>query len=339
MPAAYPCNKEFFEGTKGAYGLSVKNILSNGPFTINYIADDGTYITLIRVIEAKNGIDRIRISHLTEDKNLYDMYKADEISGFMSYDQTASKAEGTTYTFENSGVYLTFNPNNETLQNRDIRAAFAYYCYMLENTDVNKDAVKVNGSLFTPSLTYNSQKLTDAAKASVPSYMNAENGKSLLSQGLGQLGKTKIDTLKVLVPSDSEYAVIFEHINQLWQKELGVYLSVEFMPSADINRAVASGEYDMAFITVTPNANNPMIFLTPFEEYSAEIKDLIQKANSSNSSGYLSNISRAQNIVLEQAYMVPMCCGTTSYCHKSYFKNVDVNIFVSIVNLKKATVE
>ena len=62
MSCTMPCNEEFFVSTKGAYGLSVKNTLSNGPFTVNYLADDGSYATLIRVTEKQGGIDRIRVS-------------------------------------------------------------------------------------------------------------------------------------------------------------------------------------------------------------------------------------------------------------------------------------
>lgn len=339
MPAAYPCNEEFFHSTNGAYGLSVKTILSNGPFTINYIADKNSYITIIRVAEMKNGIDRIRISKYTGESTLEDMYNADEISGFMTQDETVSVA-GTSYVFENSGIYLSFNLDDEIFKNENVRRAFGYYCYALENTDANKDALTVLNGIFNHSLTYQGSAVADSINPAVPSYMNYSSGKEILNQAYGEMGVSKLENLTVLIPSDSRYSVIFEHINQLWQKELGVYLSLEFLPSNEIANRISSGDYQLAFTAVTPSSNDAVSLLTPFKDYDSALSGYISQAlKTSNPKEYLSYLEKGQNIVLERAFLVPMCSTNTTYYHKSYFNNVDINVFGTIVNLKYATVQ
>ena len=50
-------------------------------------------------------------------------------------------------------------------------------------------------------------------------------------------------------------------------------------------------------------------------------------------------VAEAQSLILDKAYLVPMCSTPTSYVHKDYFAGVDINPFGNIVNLKYATVK
>ena len=328
LPAAYPCNKEFFNKT---------NILSNGPYTVNYLADDGSYATLVRVVEKSGGIDRIRVSLSDGETTNAQLYNSDKISGFFA--DSTSSVQGTVYSYENSTFNMFFNPASEILQNADIRRAFSFYSYAMENSGANLEAVNQHFSVYTGAMTIGSSRVCDIIPTYRPSYMD-KDAKKLLQSGLAEIGKMSIGSLSVLIPSDVAYSVIAENINQLWQKNLNAFLSVEFIPSAEIERRMASGDFDIAFYSYTPTENNILNVIQPFAAYNGDIKDCCDSiklyAGTDKAVDYA---VRAQEIILEKALMVPMCTDSAQYIHKDYFVGIDINPFGNIVNLKNATVK
>ena len=335
MSCAVPCNREFFENTKGAYGLTVKNILSNGPYTVNYLADDGSYATLIRVKSSQGGIDRIRISLIGDDTTAESLYNSDSISGYFA----DSNADGISCADSTFNMY--FNPETPLLQSKYIRGALAYFCYGMENSGANLSAINQNYSLFSDAITFGEVSLNSQINLARPSYMNTENPKDLLSQGMESLGIVKTGSLKVLIPNDVKYSVIIENINQLWQKKLGVFFTLEFLPSAEIEQRIAKGNFDIAFYSykaISNNAENILSLYSPYDENVALHIDMINAGHLSTSEK-LSAIEIAHNDIVENAFVVPMCTDSAKYVHKSFFTDVEINPFGNIVNLKYAKVK
>ena len=335
LPCAVPCNQEFFENTKGAYGLTVKTILSNGPFTVNYLADDGSYATLIRVREESGGIDRIRISLSDGETTAEALYNSDSISGYFA----DSSANGLVCGSSLFNMY--FNPASPALQNSNVRRAFAYYCYGMENSGANLAAVTPGYSLFPDSVTIGEDSLNSLISCERPSYMSAQSVKDLLLTGLSEMGEVTLGTVKVLVPNDIKYSVIVENINQLWQKNLGVFPSLEFLSNAEIEQRIADGDFDIAFFSYKPSKNDPFEVLQPYTAVDGEIAARIESMQGSmlSSAETISGIQAVHNEILDAAYCVPMCTDNQIYLHKSYFDNIKINPLGNIVNLKYAKVK
>lgn len=337
MSCAMPCNEEFFVSTKGAYGLSVKNTLSNGPFTVNYLADDGSYATLIRVTEKQGGIDRIRVSLDKKEAPPETQYADDSISGFFADGDIT--ADGTVIDCSNSGLSMYFDLENAQLANKNVRTALAWFCLGMENSGANLDVVNQDFSIFTDSITLGESRLNDVIVPKMPSYMS-QNPKEMLAQAYTELDTNKLENITVLVPNDTKYSVIIENINQLWQKNLGLFLTLEYLPSAEIEQRIAKGNFDIAFYSYKPAADNPLLFISPYGDYHGELPEYIDRIDSlSGRSDANSWIAGAQNIILENALCVPMCTDHSGYIHKSYFEGVQINPFGNIVNLKYATVK
>ncbi|MEG0020154.1 MAG: ABC transporter substrate-binding protein, partial [Oscillospiraceae bacterium] len=229
IPAASPCNEEFFKSTQGAYGLGVKNIMSNGPFAVNYLADDDSYATLVRVVDNKNAIARIRLSLNDGETTPEKMFKEDRISGFFAQGKLSENLECKKESFMGTNVNLIFNMEKPEYKNENIRKALAYYAFGMENSGANLAAVKQSYSAFTDTLSFSNKGINEQITLKKPDYLG-QNPKNICQEGLGELGQTKLTGTKVLLPSDSPYTVIFENINQLWQKELGQFFSLELLP-------------------------------------------------------------------------------------------------------------
>ena len=170
--------------------------------------------------------------------------------------------------------------------------------------------------------------------------MSKKDAKQMLQDGLAELEKMSIGNLSVLIPSDVAYSVIAENINQLWQKNLNAFLAVEFLPSAEIEKRMATGDFDIAFYSYTPTENNILNVIEPFARYDSDIAECVKniKANTGSSKA-VQYAEKAQNIILEKALMAPMCTDSARYIHKSYFAGVEINPFGNIVNLKYAKVK
>ena len=339
-PAAYPCNYDFFRQTNGAYGLRVNDILSNGPYTINYLADDGSYATLIRVDGNEKAISRIRISRDNGETDVVTQYQTDKISGFFAGTADIHGLEGTVYSFENQNFNMVFNTDRYTLSSADVRGALAYYSYGMENSGANLAAVNQSHSIFNSSVVFDGTAVTSLLEGFEPQYMN-QSPKEMLVQGLAQLELTKAENLKVLIPSDVNYKVVAENINQLWQKELGLFFTLELIPNSEIEKRVEAGNFDIAFFNSQPVTNHPLDTLQLYQNLDDELHSCVtaleQGGLSSNESVQL--INQAHNIIIDKAYIVPMCTDSSEYIHKIYFKGIEINPFGNIINLKYATVK
>ena len=336
LAAAFPCDKEFFESTKGSYGLSVNNILSNGPFKLNYM--DAEQATIVKTTEKAGGLDRIRLLLLT-DSSAENLYKDGKISGFFSYGNKTEAYQSTdAVSFESDIIYLTFNTDNSYLSNSKIRQALSYYAFAFENSGANKDAVIPAYSIFPNILTYDGKYLSELLADKTPSYMN-QNPKDLLTAGESEVNAAKSAGLSVLIPSDSYYKPVFDNINQIWQKDLNLYFTVEYLTVSEIQSRVENKDFDIAFLPMSAKSDSVYSVLDKFTRVDGNLSEIVIKSKSlSNPSEAIKYVSAAEDIILENAYLTPVAGENTTFYCDSAFKNIIIDPFTKVINLKYVSV-
>ncbi len=338
MTAAYPCNEEFFRRTGGAYGLTIENILSNGPFRLNYLDSEGGNGTIVRVSEDDKAIQRIRIK-VVEADNQADSYINEEISGYYSHSSENLKYENTSsITFDSGNISLMFNLAKPEFDNEKIRQALGWYAFGFENSGANMAAVHPTSSIFPNTITVAGRYINDIITPDKPGYMNS-NPKNVLQEGLNELGIAKLNSVKILMPNDSIYTIIYENINQLWQKNLGQFFTIEYLPTSQIKWRVNRGQFDIAFLPMTPANNTPYGILQMFTPYSSTLSAIVDNAKSTaDQNRALPLIEQAENLILSRAMVVPMGNEQTVFYYRNYFKNIYTDPFTNVINLKQATV-
>lgn len=338
LPAAFPCNEEFFNSTKGAYGLSIKNILSNGPFKLNYLDTENGNATILRVQESKNTIDRIRLKKI-DGQDLQTSYEEELISGFFENGVAQSNYPGSaSQSFSSSVISLVYNLEKPQFSNSQVRQALAYYAYAFQNSGANLQAVPVSSSIFPDTITLNQNRLNAQISVQPPIYLS-QSPKDLIQQGCAALGQDKLSGITLLIPNDSKYTIIFENINQLWQKELNQFFNVELLPTAEIVQRVAKGNFDIAFTLITPTQNSPYTLFNSIEKYDFQLTQYLNAAKSKpHPQDAVSEIAKAQNYALDQALLAPLGTEYSTFWHRKYFSNILVSPFGNIINLKYATV-
>jgi len=339
MPAAYPCNEEFFYRTGGAYGLTVDNILSNGPFMLNYLDSEGGNATIIRMAEADNAVERIRIKQ-TDSSAQAEEYRNEAISGYFSFSSQKTELTGTSsLSFDSGNISLVFNKNKPVFDNEKIRQSLGWYAFGFKNSGANMDAVSSTGSVFPGTITLAGDYINNIITPAIPAYM-AASPKELLRQGLAEMGISRIDATTILMPDDSIYTLIYENINQLWQKNLGQFFTIEYLPTAQIKQRVDSGDFDIAFLPLTPSNRTPYGVLDKFTAYSSTLEETVNSAKAmSDQKNAVSLIAAAQKTLLERAIVVPMGSEHTVFYFRNYFHNIYIDPFTGCINLKYATVK
>lgn len=334
-PAAYPCNRSFFSGCGGAYGLSIENMLTNGPFRLTYLDDENGNATIVRNDDSSGAVARIRLVQASA-REWSELYSSESISGYFSFDGSSAPSGSQSVSYDSSVLSLVFNRSKGSLANENVRKSLAWYAFAFTNSGANMQAVKSCSSLFPSSLSLGGQPIADAVGGYTPSYMSQQPSR-LLQQGMSELGSARIETMTILMPSDSVYSLIYENINQLWQRDLGLYFTIEYLPSAEISRRVKDGDYDLAFMSLTPDSDTPYGILDFFSRYNGQVSSLCSEARAMSDQGQAASlVARAQRTVLEGALAAPMGSESTVFIYRNYFTGLYANPFTQAVNLKHA---
>ena len=235
---------------------------------------------------------------------------------------------------------MVFNVDRQSLSSKLTRGALAYYCFAMENSGANLAAVNQSHSIFNSSVVFDGNPVTDFVGDYIPSYMSG-TPKTLLLQGLESAQLTQMENLTVLIPSDVSYKVVAENINQRWQKELGLFFTLEFIPNSEIEKRVEKGDFDIAFLNSKPSSSNPVTLLQSYRNLNGDLANYIAILDGGHLSSdeTVKTIRLAHNDIIENAYIVPMCTDSSRYIHKDYFANIDINPFGNIINLKYAYVK
>ncbi|MEG2923048.1 MAG: hypothetical protein RR848_01125, partial [Oscillospiraceae bacterium] len=237
---------------------------------------------------------------------------------------------------------LCFNNNNKYLANADIRRALASCA---ENADLKLDGKSLLASegLVPPSISMLEKNYREYAGNLL---FPVPNAAATYRSGLEQLGISKVSGLTVLVPSDGEYAEYFEEIAQQWQKDLSVFFSVKKVSRAELDTAVAGGNYDIALIPLSQSENDVSALLARFKStssnnpcaYKSEPYDsLLKSIELSRDSGKRADLYvAAEKLILSDAPIVPLFYETGTFLYSSDISNLVVSPYGPIIDISFA---
>ncbi len=251
----FPCNKKFFDKTKGKYGLSEDTVLSNGYFALSsWNKEKGTvaiskaehysgdkqgpaYVSFVPYNdeeeegrEAPSAIkEKISITQI-DTKDIED-YTSNDYSIYNSY----------------SGVYaLVFNPSSS------ISGADGVLKALRADIDAAAVAAKLPGYFVAANGVVPPDcdiSLAANGGAQVYSYSPANARKTFLEAQKG-FEDGFPDNISVLCADDERLTEILKSVLSVWQRDLGAYFNIETVADeTELAERVASGSYDIALIS------------------------------------------------------------------------------------------
>lgn len=267
-PMCMPCNELFFNATGAKYGLELKYTLCNGPFYIGKWVTDGS-LTLYRNEGYKgNAPVKTQAIYLNINNNAQQYiskfnqgdYNAVSLTA-AQYGSVKKSSEVTFLSSNNVTQALVFNFNDGILSNDNIRKA------LIHATDVSDFAKDGNENLckgiIPDSCKWGELSYRDSVgKVNLPIY-NSKTASDYFGKGLKELDTTNI-SVTILCPEEYRNSAV--RAIQKWEEAFGlsITVSVKVTEREDIEKAVADGEYQIAFYSIEADDDSAIKFLNKF---------------------------------------------------------------------------
>lgn len=355
---AMPCNEEFFNATKGRYGLSTKYTLFNGQFYLNqilessYLLKKNTYYKGPSPTKAKELT--LKIPTDDEKKNVISKlesgyYDAAFIDGHDS--DSIKKNSGVTYTEYCDTLWaFIFNSNDEAFQSKSLRAAFCEGFSHPE--DFGKDYIANATNLIPSSCLISGNNAISAIGQTRPEQDQDESIKDW-QNALKVLNTTSVEAV-ILTPDYMQDYV--KMLIQGIQSGLGaslkdsdgntitLTLKVETMSESDIKTAIAMNDYDIAFLPFKANSNSAIGFLNQIVQSGLgdfdtdKVNDYIALAQNENNFGDVAiQLRKAEQEIITSYTICPAVYESSYYACAKGVENVQFHIGSGRVSFVNAT--
>ena len=266
QPICSPCNRFFFESTKGKYGLGLKYTLCNGPFYLHrwnvetnlslwrnpdYVGENAVVPSAVSLVfnADRSGYAR-RVSDGTYDAAPIEPEYLSDLS-----------SDARVQYLQNTVWGLAFNCADPVLSNTYLRMALcsAFSAATLEMPDktaargVLPSGCRVSGENYRET----------AGTAEFPEE-NEERALLFMQFALGELEQSTV-TLQILCTA--EYETGMRRIIQRWQKLFGVTVaaSTQVCTDEELLNAQQSGNFQIAFLPVRAASSSAVQCLYAFE--------------------------------------------------------------------------
>ncbi len=335
---AMPCNKEFFEATKGRYGLDIKYTLFNGQFYLDQILQESY---LLKKNEEYKGPSPAKADELTlkiinpeDEKDSKKSTVARLKSGYYDaalitgseYEALGNESNISFTPYGDTTWVMLFNPNNEVLQSKNMRKAF---CFGLSQIDKADKEYLSGATTFVPKSCKLGSKSVSEAIGSTVSGQKTEKSIELWKEGLEVLGTTNID-ITIIATKDIENGLkaalqgIQSGISSINKNSKGdtidYSIKVETLELSELETRLAKKDYDIALYPYKAVSTSPITYLKEFSKknrtgfnstkFDAE---LLAAENAKSTDEALGHIKQAEKELLSSYTLYPLISETSYY--------------------------
>ena len=258
LPAALPCNEEYFESTKGRYGLDESSIIGNGPFAMQRWLYDpyGKYnvIQLCRnpLAHEVSKISPVDLNFYIEkaDSDAENLFAQGSTDCLVTTDSLSASADGVTV----SGAYsLTLGlaaSSNSPYSNPNIMQALTKSIDRTQFVSGQGD-VKPAYAVLPPAVMLLNKSVRELIAETAYLSYDVDAAESALQAGMDDLDIMELPEGKILVPTGlMDYEILLNILEQ-WHTALGVHMSLEEVSGSTYQSRIASGNFDIALLAVT----------------------------------------------------------------------------------------
>jgi len=314
-PITAPCNREFFEATKGRYGLSAETILCNGSF---YLSRWYTGNNIVLRRNEDNAHSAAKVYSLTYaftqdeqvilDNLLDNKYAAAELTAAQV--QKAKDKDCKVYEIQNTLWGLTFNCSDPIMSDPKFRLA------LVMSTNFNEILSAASGNpsraagIIPPSCTIYGK----SCQKQMPAISLPANDTTTAKKYFDECTQDNECSFNILCTPEYETAI--RKIIQSWQQLFGIKLSakVEVTDTVDLIARVNKGDYQCAVAPISTNAETAVEFLYSFRDpknicrYTSENFNILlsQLLTASSAKSVAEGCTAAQNYLIQNAVIVPL---------------------------------
>ena len=274
-PPAIPCHEEFFNSTKGRYGLDKDSVISNGSFYLTewfYDQYGPENILIMRRNSFNSEVNRVYPSSLKFiiEKDYESQLKSfkDKKTDYILTDVYPDKFDKKDYTineYECSTLGIIFNLNDEVYSNENIRRAFALSINREDlQSELKTNEVSVAGAIVPPNAVLLNKSYRELVAEEYLSEYNEDKAIKSLEDGMAELNISSLNTVKILVAENMMNSDYMHFFTQKWQQIFGVYIGFETVTQSEYEQKLRNGEYQMAISEMSGSYNSVFSILSNF---------------------------------------------------------------------------
>lgn len=333
LPAYFPVNQKAYEAI-GAdnYAKDADKMITNGPYRMtewvhddhilleksdSYFNADSIQIPKVKLVMIGDSNTRLN-AFMTGEIDLCNLY-SEQITQVKDKDTAALNSY-----FDGGSYYFCFNTRNEYLQNKNLRQALAYSVDVQSLLDnVIADGSVAADGLIPPTIAGAGDKRYAEARGSLFAY-DLNKAQSCMQTALSELGTSAADiSLTLDVPNTPYNQNQAAYIQQQWQKNLGLNVTINAQPWNALQQAKWDGDYNISVEANSANENSAMSFLSTFTSdntsditgfANSEYDRLIEAAKvESDPQKKQEMMIQAETLLVENAVIGPLYFTCTTY--------------------------
>ena len=302
LPGAMPCDQAYFESTMGTYGLTKKNVLSNGRFYLHNWTSEGMFL---RRPAQGDLVNNLRLITNTNPRDMTPIQLVDNDKCTAVLDHTAGETDFSEISFSNTAWCLRISPTG-LFENPALRKALSAAAQ-----DV---ALPADTRLYGPV----TGLVPDGARVDTLDYReyagnalaSTIDGDALWQQALLTVDAADLQGQVLLVPQSADRAFI-QTLNGTWQRRYGVYFNVETVDDATFARRYQDGDYTLALAPVELTESDPTALLSGFADslppdLTLAYQELADTAAAAAGAEKIKLLSRMERLLAEQALVTPL---------------------------------
>ena len=321
--AAMPCHEEYFIGTNGRYGVARDKIMGNGAFYLAGWAENGNLT--FRPNQYYHSADEVTATSVLYVAPRED--RASTLSRFLDGTISAACLTGSEYLaatengefeiLENDGAVwgMVFNTSSEPFSSLAFRQALfqsadfssmeeALPQYLTRTQEILPSGTEIDG------VPYRSL----APAVSFPA-LDPGAAAASLETALAEVDADSLRGARMIIPAGEEHAEYFAYLSQVWQRDLGLYLTVETLDTAEYESRLASGDFECALLCLSGNENRPASMLSALSGGSYGCTDptyagLVDRAVSAEGQELAGLCAQAEQLLLDSCTFLPFYLQT-----------------------------
>lgn len=275
MPAAMPCNKEYFAAAQGKYGLDAERTPSNGPFYVKtwyYDAwsknNNNMVLRYSDKYDEHDEVTPLGLNFFVEDNHMTDFSDGTSQSIVLS-GSTAKNYLGSDYVYDeySTAVYgIMMNTKKSIFKSDKLRYALLFASD--KSTLSLPFGYSAADGIVAPSV-----------KNSLGGYRNTAGNRTAVKpdeikayssyqSACENVDKADLHSVNILAVQnrDEEIGESLGGILQQWQAKLGFYCSISYVSESEYDEKIASGDYTLALTRINGDYNRPEAYLRQFTD-------------------------------------------------------------------------
>lgn len=273
--AAFPCNREFFDSTKGRYGLDDTSVMSNGPFYVRQWFFDpyGSHNILYMRRNEINANETFQIlpSYVSftiqeSDSDIRELFKDGKIECFSTLYNSYNKNKYSVKSSPAITLGLVFNPDDKIFSNNNLRKALAYSIDRnMLSSQIGVDS-QIAAGIIPPAVKLAGRSYRELSADSQFGVYDINEAQKCLQAAKKELNIGSVESVKILVNAETADSGDLHLLSQSWQDTLGIYIGIEDVTAEEFDRRIAEGDYTIALYPLKGDLCSGLSVIGQFEK-------------------------------------------------------------------------